>query len=83
MTKIVKTEVEGTGDHKIVKITLEKDGKEYGFSAKATDVMNEKTFKSLLKYWNEKAIPEKEADAGISEEALSSRLKKIAGKILK
>jgi len=80
MTKIKKIEIEEAGGNKMVKVTLEKDKEEYVFYARATDVLDEKKFKSLLKYWNEKAIPEKEAEAGFTEEQLKELLKKKEGK---
>lgn len=79
-TKIKKMEIEGEG--KTVKATLEKGGVEYVFYAKSVDVMDEKRFKSLLEFWNEKAIPEKEAEEGLTEEKLKVRFKKMEGKII-
>ena len=82
MTKIKSMEVEDAGDSKIVKITLEKGGKEYEFSARATDIMDEKRFKSLLKFWNEKAIVEREEMEGITEKNLTDRIKEKVGQII-
>ena len=81
-TKIKSMEVEDAGDSKIVKITLEKAGKEYEFSARPTDVMDEKRFKSLLKFWDEKAIVEREEAEGITEKNLTDRIKEKVGKII-
>jgi len=80
MTKIKKIDLEKGG--KTVKATLEKDGVDYVFYARSIDVMDEKKFESLLKFWNEKAIPEKEAEAGFEEEGLNARFKKMEGKTI-
>lgn len=80
MTKVKKMELEGGGES--VKATLEKDGVEYVFYARSVDVMDEKKLKSLLKFWNEKAIPEKEMGAGLTEEVLKASFKKMEGKVI-
>lgn len=76
-TKIKKLDLKRSGAHKLVQVTLEKGGKEYVFTAKATDVLDESRFRSLLKMWDEQAIPEAEKEAGMTDEAIEERLKKI------
>ena len=81
-TKIKSMEVEDAGESKIVKVILEKGGKEYEFSARPTDIMDEKRFKSLLKFWNEKAIVEREESEGITKKNLADRIKEKVGEII-
>lgn len=83
MTKIKKMELESAGEHKIVKVTFEKKGAEYTFTAKATDVLDEKKFESLIKFWTEKMIPEREAEAGLTDKGIEVELEKIKRKPLK
>lgn len=80
MTKIKKIELEKEG--KTVKATLEKNGVDYIFYAKTVDTLDEKKFKSLLKFWDEKAIPEKEAEEKLTEVGVKASLKKLEGKTI-
>ena len=80
MTTIKKMELEKEG--KNVKVTLEKAGVDYVFYARSVDMMDEKKRDSLLKFWNEKAIPEKEVEAGLSGEALNASFEKMKGKVI-
>lgn len=80
MTKIKKIELEKEG--KTVKATLEKNGVDYIFYAKSVDALDEEKFKSLLKFWNEKAIPEKEAEEKLTEVGVKASLKKLEGKTI-
>lgn len=76
-TKIKKMELDKAGEHKTVKVTFEKGAKEYTFIAKALDVVDEERFKGLLKYWTEKAIPEREIEEGMTNEAIEEKLAEI------
>lgn len=82
-TKVKKIDVETSGTNKIVKVTLEKDGKEYVFSARRTDVMDENKFQNLLKVWNESGIPQQEAEAALSDTDMEVRVGKIKGMKIK
>lgn len=76
-TKIKKMELEKAGEHKTVKVTFEKSGKEYEFTAKAVDVVDDERFKGLLKFWTEKAIPEREREEGMTDEVIEEKLAEI------
>lgn len=76
-SKIKKLELKRAGEHKIVEVTLEKGGKEYAFTAKALHVLDERTFKDLLKIWDEKMIPEREAEKKLTDKEIKVALEKI------
>lgn len=79
-TKVKKLDLEKSGGHKLVKVILEKGGEEYAFTAKATDVLDKVRFGSLLKIWDEQAIPELEKEAGMTDEEVEKSLKKLKGR---
>ena len=75
--KIKKMEIQQAGEHKLIEVVLEKGTKEHKFTAKVADVLDEKRFASLLKYWKEKKIPEDEAEAVMTDEDIELKLAKI------
>ena len=76
MTTIKKMVSQQSGTHKLVEVTLEKDGKEYKFTAKATDVLDEQRFASLLRVWDEQAIPEIVAEKALTDKGVEEMLEK-------
>lgn len=82
-TKIKELKAEKSGERKLVRVTLEKDGKEYFFTAKATDVTDEDRFNSLLRVWTTQAIPEQEREGKMTDEQLEEDLKRIKAKKIK
>lgn len=77
--KVKKTEREGAN---IVKVTLEKEGREYTYTAKLGDVLDENIFKSLLHTWD-RMIKEEEAREELKEEDIEKVLKKRAKREIK
>ena len=76
MTTIKKMMSQQSGTHRLVEVTLEKEGEEYTFTAKATDVLDEKRFASLLRIWNKQAIPERVAEKALTDEGIETILEK-------
>lgn len=76
-TKIEKMKLKRAGKHKIVEVTLKKGGKEHVFTAKALHVLDDATFKDLLQIWDEKMIPEREAEEALTDEAIEVGLENI------
>ena len=75
--KVKKLERESKGDNNIVKVTLEKEGKEYVYMAKEEHVLDEDKFNNLLQVWA-RMIHEQEAQAELEEEDIKKVLKKRA-----
>lgn len=77
-TKVKKLEYRKGNEVGMVKVILEKNGKEYIFGEKVGTVMDEDKFAALLKMWDEEIIPQREADAKVKEEDIEKVLKKRA-----
>ena len=75
--KVKKLECEGKEGTNIVKVTLEKEGKEYEYTAKLEHVLDEGIFKNLLHTWD-RIVKEKEAQAELKTEDIEKVLKKRA-----
>ena len=76
-SKIKELKLKQAGEHKIVEVTLEKEGKEHTFTAKALHVLDEEMFKNLLQIWDEKMIPEREAEETLTDEVIEAALEEI------
>ena len=75
--KVKKLEREGKEGTNIVKVTLEKEGKEYVYMAKEEHVLDEDKFNNLLQVWA-RIIREQEAQAELKTEDIEKILKKRA-----